>query len=234
MSMSNVIEDNNDEEKQSLSTAPNAIAVDTPGEPDSSETIQGQKTSYKRGDTKDFSFSSSVSEEEEIQLCPELPTKTYVAASRSGNASDPFAFDLRKVRQSIRAEAQNETDCPSQKVQVNKTKVQSSLRRLSALRTSTNTSLSREEEAIKHSLTYLFGYFLCYTPILIIGFLQMSRTKYPFVLNIISRCLLTLHGPVFLLTYTRPCVRSIRRNNNDYSWFGAFWEVFKSGGDKDS
>lgn len=237
ISMLNVFDYDFDEEKQSLDNTPNTkLAMNTLQEPPSSETKQTSRASYNRVDTKDLSLSSSASaEEEKVQLCPEVQKKTYVAASRSGNASDPYAFDLKKVRQSIRAEALNESNADSLQ-ETNKdltSKATTPLRRLSALRTSTNTSLSREEGAIKHSLTYLIGYFLCYTPILIIGFLQMSRTEYPYVITIISRCMLTLHGPVFLLTYTRPYVRSIRRNHDEYSWFGAFWMVFKSGGDDD-
>ena len=88
--------------------------MNTLQEPPSSETKQASRASYNREDTKDLSSSSSASaEEEKVQLCPEVQQKTYVAASRSGNASDPYAFDLKKVRQSIRAEALNESNADS-------------------------------------------------------------------------------------------------------------------------
>ncbi|GFH56965.1 predicted protein [Chaetoceros tenuissimus] len=56
------------------------------------------KVSFEKEETKVSSTFSIY--DEEIQLCPEVTSKIYITASRTGNTSDPYAFDLKKIRRS--------------------------------------------------------------------------------------------------------------------------------------
>lgn len=194
---------------------------------------------------------SSNDEELQILHVASAIAKPKGATSRSGTAADPYAFDLRKVRQSIRIESSSLN--PKEEVCSSNTNVKSNKKILgNAGRRSKNKSsiehdeipndsnvndrcnpASDEEKAIAHALLYIGSFFICYIFTLVTRIVKFFRNDEPFVLALLNRVFLPSQGFFLIMVYCRPNVLSLRKNHPEYSRVKAFWLVLKSGGDQD-
>eukprot|EP00551_Chaetoceros_affinis_P006728 CAMPEP_0203674902 /NCGR_PEP_ID=MMETSP0090-20130426/17887_1 /ASSEMBLY_ACC=CAM_ASM_001088 /TAXON_ID=426623 /ORGANISM="Chaetoceros affinis, Strain CCMP159" /LENGTH=358 /DNA_ID=CAMNT_0050540901 /DNA_START=27 /DNA_END=1104 /DNA_ORIENTATION=+ len=96
-------------------------------------------------------------------------------------------------------------------------------------------SLQRRKEISKRAIAYIIGYLLTYTPSCCYRVWEFYASDgAPYTLQILSRVFFPLQGLLNIIIYTFPHVLSRYDANNDYSWIRAFWEVVKSGGDKDN
>jgi len=95
---------------------------------------------------------------------------------------------------------------------------------------------SVESEAISQALLYIGCFFITYIFPVVARSIENygNGVEIPFFLLLLCRFFLPLNGFLTILVYTRPHVKSIRRNNPEYSWFKAFGIAFKAGGDNDS
>ena len=203
---------------------------------DIEEDVQAKASDIEEGkDTKhncDKSFAEDDSQEEERQIlrAATLVEKSNAITSRSGTKSDPLAFDLRKVRKSIREEREQTLEhIPSD---------QTYPQVLMAIADSTNSNrgnrhTSDEEKAAIHALLYIGTFFICYISTIVVGFVKTSNEEAPFWLGFVMRTLQPLQGFLFIMVYCRPNVLSLRKNNPEYSRLKAFWIVLKNGGDQD-
>jgi hypothetical protein len=92
-----------------------------------------------------------------------------------------------------------------------------------------------EEEVISQALLYILAYVITFIFPVISRIITLNNSRQvPFLTLILSRIFMPLQGFFVICVYTRPHVKSIRKNNPDYSWFKAFWITFKAGGDNDS
>lgn len=171
--------------------------------------------------------------DEELQIlrtCQAI-AKPTVAPSRSGTQEDPFKFDLRVVRQSIRRE--------SLVTNINTERIPRQGTSLRTLHQSTKTKASRpkksiEERASLQCLLYISTFIFCYIVPVIQQFVMYNKEDQPpFALALIGVTTIPLQGFLMALVYTGPYVRSMKESHPEYSWFKRFVEVIKSGGDQD-
>jgi hypothetical protein len=95
-------------------------------------------------------------------------------------------------------------------------------------------SIQRLKELCNRAVAYIIGFVFTYTFTLIYRILGVhSNSPPPFTIIILSRFFYPLQGLFNVLVFTYPHVASYRRNHTSHSWFQAFWEVVKSGGDSD-
>lgn len=216
------------EEKQ---TSSKKVAFKKDVEANESDLEEGKDAEQKNKDEEDNS------KEEEIQIirAAALVEKSNANTSRSGTNSDPLAFDLRKVRKSIRHERRQTLDhLSSDKVEP----TISSVVEDPIVADSTNVTRSREksdeEKAAIHALLYMGTFFICYIFSIVARIVKASNSEEPFVLAFLTRTMVPLQGFLFIMVYCRPNVLSLRKNNPEqYSRLKAFWMVLKSGGDQD-
>lgn len=194
---------------------------------------------------------SNKSCDEELQILhmAAAVAKPKGATSRSGTEADPYAFDLRKVRKSIRLEssllsAEEEVSSGDVKVKSNRqflgntgkrSKNKSSIEHDASNaddRCNTPTR-SDEEKAIAHALLYIGSFFMCYIFSLITRIVKFFRSDEPFALALLNRVFLPSQGFFLIMVYCRPNVLSLRKNHPEYSRLKAFLLVLKSGGDLD-
>ncbi|GFH57114.1 hypothetical protein CTEN210_13590 [Chaetoceros tenuissimus] len=171
--------------------------------------------------------------DEELQILrtSQAIAKPKIAPSRSGTQEDPFKFDLKVVRQSIRRESLvtrlNEEITPKQGT---------SLRTLhrSTKKKASRPKKSIEERASLQCLLYISTFIFCYIVPVIQQFVMYNKEDQPiFALALIGVTTIPLQGFLMALVYTGPYVRSIKDSHPEYSWFKRFVEVIKSGGDQD-
>ncbi|GFH56978.1 hypothetical protein CTEN210_13454 [Chaetoceros tenuissimus] len=146
---------------------------------------------------------SSNDEELQILHIAAAVAKPKGATSRSGTEVDPYAFDLRKVRKSIRLEssllsAEEEVSSGDVKVKSNRqflgntgkrSKNKSSIEHDASNaddRCNTPTR-SDEEKAIDHALLYIGSFFMCYIFSLITRIVKFFRSDEPFALALLNR-----------------------------------------------
>lgn len=95
-------------------------------------------------------------------------------------------------------------------------------------------TIQRLREISNRSLAFVVGFGLTYMFGFIHRFFRIFvDNKAPFPIIILARTFYPLQGLFNILIYTYPHVVSCQRNHEEYSWFRAFWEVVKSGGDSD-
>mmetsp|Transcript_11296 Transcript_11296/g.14165 ORF Transcript_11296/g.14165 Transcript_11296/m.14165 type:complete len:424 (+) Transcript_11296:204-1475(+) len=94
-------------------------------------------------------------------------------------------------------------------------------------------TLQMRKDIYNRGIAYIIGYLMTYTFSVIFYLVNRFTDSTPFALLLLSRITLPLQGLFNILIYTYPHANSYHRNNDTYSWFRAFWEVFKSGGDSD-
>lgn len=181
----------------------------------------------------------SYNEELQILHAASAIAKPKGATSRSGTAADPYAFDLRKVRQSIRIESTKEDVCNKQFLgnagirSKNKSSIEhNEIPNDSNVNDRCNPA-SDEEKAIVHALLYIGSFFLCYIFTLVTRIVKFFRNDEPFALALLNRVFLPSQGFFLIMVYCRPNVLSLRKNHPEYSRVKAFWLVLKSGGDQD-
>ena len=207
--------------------------------------------------------------------------KSMACASRSATTDDRYAFNIGKVRSSIRRESRttlsNQTlpgadslqkidamASSNAKINAKTLTPRSSCTSLMLVELSTinprsmnlverslNIAIAEEaevppsnhqdnevhieEEVISQALLYIFAFVITYIFPFIGRVVQIKvKKQVPFCLLILSQTFMPLQGFFNVFVYTRPHVKSIRKNNPDYSWFKAFWIAFKAGGDNDS
>ena len=83
------------------------------------------------------------------------------------------------------------------------------------------------------ALAFSIGFCLTYGASLVHRFWEMKNGSVPFALELISRSLFSLQGVFNVCIYTLPFVITFR-SEHGCSWFHAFCEVLKSGGDTDN
>ena len=215
--------------------------------------------------------------------------KPTASASRSGTKKDQYAFNLGKVRSSIRRESlvalQSEEDISEVKAAASAPPATAtatasidlnpnidnddpiaagkSLSTVSSKRQSTvsfansaddasvsaqedppppnanansNSSNERraEDEAIAQALLYIAAFIIPWIFPMIGRTMELQGKDIPFSVILLARIFTPAQGFFTILVYTRPHVKSIRKNNPEYSWFKAFGIAFKAGGDNDS
>jgi hypothetical protein len=95
-------------------------------------------------------------------------------------------------------------------------------------------SIQRLQELSARAIAYIVGFVVTYMFTLIYRLLDLyGNGPVPFTLIFLSRFFYPLQGLFNILVFTYPHVVSYRRNHVSHSWFQAFWEVLKSGGDSD-
>lgn len=135
------------------------------------------------------------SKEEEIQTLhtASLVEKSNATISRSGTKSDPLAFDLRKVRKSIRQERQQTlAHFTSDQVNPQVSMVVTNRR---------NREKSDEEKVAIHALLYIWIFFICYFPNVVGGLVKSSNAGGSVWLGIFNRTLQPLQGFLFIMVY---------------------------------
>ncbi|GFH57076.1 hypothetical protein CTEN210_13552 [Chaetoceros tenuissimus] len=174
-------------------------------------------------------------DEEMILRTASLLATPKAPPSRSGTSEDPYAFNIHRVRKSIRRESQAiEKGAPS-------TTVNASNKSINIDNSNTNNNdndgpriKSNEEEAAIRALLYIASYIVCYLPSAIARFMKFNRNEdEPFYIALLTRIMLPLQGFLFIMVYTRPYVLSLRKSNPEYSRIKAFLMVIQSGGDQD-
>jgi len=90
----------------------------------------------------------------------------------------------------------------------------------------------RQTELSNRAIAYIVGYLLTYGFPAAYRFCEKNSSA-PFAIILLSRIFFPCQGLFNILIYTYPHVCSFRRHHEDDSWFRAFWEVVKSGGDGD-
>jgi hypothetical protein len=190
----------------------------------------------------------------------ELEGKANVRAltSRTGTETDAYAFDLKRVRVSIRQEAtkfnddddDDDDDLENSDIGVKDGLPKSAsggggssrvpLRRLSSNISTEDTGatvsreLSREDEAITQALLYMACFLISFIFPVIARTMEAQGIHIPFWLLILSRVFLPMQGFFVVQVYCRPHAITIRRINPEFSRFQAFIIAFKAGGDNDS
>ena len=175
-------------------------------------------------------------------------------ASRTGTETDAYAFDLKRVRVSIRQEAikfnDDDDDLDNSDIGVKDGLPKSAsggggssrvpLRRLSSIISTEDTGatvsreLSREDEAITQALLYMACFLISFIFPVIARTMEAQGNHIPFWLLILSRVFLPMQGFFVVQVYCRPHAITIRRMNPEFSRVKAFIIAFKAGGDNDS
>lgn len=171
-------------------------------------------------------------DEEMILRTASLLAKPKAPPSRSGTFEDPYAFDIHRVRKSIRREslALNKEESSTT---VNASNKSNNIDDINNNNDGPRIK-SKEEEAAIRSLLYIASFIVCYSPSAIARFMKFNRMEdEPFIIALLTRIMLPLQGFFFIMVYTRPYVLSLRKSNPEYSKFKAFWMVIQSGGDQD-
>ena len=171
-------------------------------------------------------------DEEMILRTASLIAKPKAPPSRSGTFDDPYAFDIYRVRKSIRRESL------ALSKEESSTTVNASNKSNNIDDINNNNGgpriKSNEEEAAIRALSYIVSYIVCYLPPAIATYMKFNRNEdEPFGIALLTRIMLPLQGFLFIMVYTRPYVLSLRKSNPEYSRIKAFWMVIRSGGDKD-
>ena len=171
-------------------------------------------------------------DEEMILRTASLIAKPKAPPSRSGTFDDPYAFDIYRVRKSIRREslALSKKESSTTVNASNKSNnIDDIINNNGGPRIKSN-----EEEAAIRALLYIVSYIVCYLPPAIATYMKFNRNEdEPFGIALLTRIMLPLQGFLFIMVYTRPFVLSLRKSNPEYSRIKAFWMVIRSGGDKD-
>ena len=94
-------------------------------------------------------------------------------------------------------------------------------------------AVQRRKEIVNRAIAYTVCFLLTYIPTLIYRLWNTPGFGVPFAITLASRIFFPLQGLFNVIIYTYPHAVSFRRNHDDCSWFLAFWEVVKSGGDSD-
>ena len=95
-------------------------------------------------------------------------------------------------------------------------------------------SVQRLKDIVSRGVVYIIGYALTYIFFTVYNMMLLyGSSKPPFAIIFLSRFTYPLQGLFNILVYTYPHVTTCHRNHNEYSWFRAFWEVIKVGGDSD-
>jgi hypothetical protein len=87
--------------------------------------------------------------------------------------------------------------------------------------------------AITQCMLYVSSFLLCWIFNLIARIIQITRNPVPFTLLVLARFFNPLQGFFFILVYSRPHVKAIRKSEPELNWFQAFAVAFKAGGDND-
>ena len=97
-----------------------------------------------------------------------------------------------------------------------------------------NASLRCLEDISNRAAAYVAGYVLTFIFAAIFRIIEAYGSgSVPFAIQLLTRFFYPLQGFFNVLIYTYPHVVSYRRNRPECSWFRAFWEVVKTGGDSD-
>ncbi|GFH55547.1 hypothetical protein CTEN210_12023 [Chaetoceros tenuissimus] len=158
-------------------------------------------------------------------------TPFVASASRSGTKQDPLAFNVQQVKNKIRRESMLNHDEPiilSSNIP-HERQLRSS--RKSSRRRELNTQV--EQNAILQCILYVLSFLLCWIFPLITRIYGITGNPAPFPVVLLSRIFNPLQGFFFILVYSRPHVKSIKKSNPELNWFQAFTVAFKAGGDND-
>jgi hypothetical protein len=98
--------------------------------------------------------------------------------------------------------------------------------------TSRNMS-NRDKEVIQQAKFFIAAFLGTFALTYTNRIVEQITGSYPFWLGLVARTVLSMQGFLNILIYTRPHVITKRRRHTNYSWFKAFIEVVKAGGDND-
>jgi hypothetical protein len=94
--------------------------------------------------------------------------------------------------------------------------------------------LKTQKEISNRAFAFIIGYLMTYFFSILYRSIQIvTNTEPPFVIMYLARLFYPMQGLFNVLIYTYPHVNSCRQDHIEYSWFRAFYEVVKSGGDSD-
>ncbi len=95
-------------------------------------------------------------------------------------------------------------------------------------------SIQRQKEVSNRALAYVLGFTFTYGfSLLYRGLYFILEEEVPFVFLFLPRLFFPLQGLFNVLIFTHSHIISLRKNHSEYTWFRAFWEVVKAGGDSD-
>lgn len=172
-------------------------------------------------------------DEEMILRTASLLAKPKAPPSRSGTSDDPYAFDIHRVRKSIRLESLALKNKGESSTTINASNKSNNIDDINNNNDGPRIKSNEEEVAIR-ALLYIASYIVCYSPSAIARFMIFNRNENePFGIALLTRIMLPLQGLFFVMVYTRPYVLSLRKSNPEYSRIKAFWIVIQSGGDQD-
>lgn len=166
-------------------------------------------------------------DEESTSLRSSLPP----SISRSGTSEDPYAFNLQKIRKSIRKQSLSSTSTISDNASLRE-----SLRSSKSNLRSHNTrvGISAEREVTKQALLFLSAYLFCWIFTFTGRFVETKDQLIPFPLLMTARVVKPLQGLFNILVYCRPHIRTYRVRNPEISWITAFLKTLENGGDSES
>jgi hypothetical protein len=203
------------------------------------------KTAASRSATKEDRYAFNISKvrssirRESILNANQETSKLRAPASRSSTAKDPYSFNLEGIRSSFRRESTGTCAASTSTDFDLKTAIISLREEAAETPAPTNESDQDnegpiEEEVIIQALLYIFAFVITRIFPLIGRTVELTGNPIPFSISFLMCIFMPLQGFFNICVYTRPHVKSIRRNNPDYSLFKAFWIAFKAGGDNDS
>ena len=91
----------------------------------------------------------------------------------------------------------------------------------------------RRKAITNRALAYIIGYLLTYIFSFVYRVMEIQGLTPPFAIIFLTRPFYPMQGFFNVLIYSYPHVSNTRQRCPEYSWFRAFWEVVKSGGDND-
>mmetsp|Transcript_3601 Transcript_3601/g.5318 ORF Transcript_3601/g.5318 Transcript_3601/m.5318 type:complete len:433 (+) Transcript_3601:130-1428(+) len=93
-----------------------------------------------------------------------------------------------------------------------------------------SSAAKRRHQIAQRALWFILAFILTYIFTITT---RILLDKSPYFLQFLSRLFIPLQGFFNILVFTSPHVAGYRQKNPECSWFRAFWNVMKSGGDKD-
>mmetsp|Transcript_25666 Transcript_25666/g.38407 ORF Transcript_25666/g.38407 Transcript_25666/m.38407 type:complete len:532 (-) Transcript_25666:2253-3848(-) len=94
-------------------------------------------------------------------------------------------------------------------------------------------SSRRIKDVKEQSILFIVAFLLTYSFTYVNRIVEQVNGSSPFWLHLLARTMISNQGAFNILVYTRPHVTTLRRRNQDLSWFAAFCIVVKRGGDHD-
>ena len=147
---------------------------------------------------------------------------------------------IEKVAFKINLEAQSQLHSSHMSVNVESPQNYASSRRASVIVREPGQYVTRAEKRAKarqrqtltQAILYVGAYMFAYTLPLLAYFVWFRRGKDPpLAFTIILHAVFPLQGLLNIFIYTRPKAITLRQRYPNFSWYQAFWEVVKAGGE---